>query len=350
MSILENLFGSANLVGINAPEIPQEAGPWLNSEKLRIKDLAKSKKTILIDFWTYSCVNCLRTLPYLKKWYEKYAKFGLVIIGVHTPEFEFEKDVDNVRGFIEKEGVSYPIVLDSEYKIWNVFANHAWPRKLLIDTKGKIRYDHSGEGAYLETENKIRELLQVANPLVKLPSVDPQEHKHISKNGVCYPQTPETYCGYLRGRLGNQGSYVEDKFHVYKLPKTDTFEDGRIYLNGGWIGRPEYLQHGVNTKEPINYLLLPYHGLEVNAVIKLDGSKKVRQRRVYIALNDKTLEKKIAGRDVLYDQDGWSYLNITQPKMYRVIKSQDFGQHVLKLIPFSDAFQIYAFTFGGCAD
>ena len=102
MSILENLFGSANLVGINAPEIPQEAGPWLNSEKLRIKDLAKSKKTILIDFWTYSCVNCLRTLPYLKKWYEKYAKFGLVIIGVHTPEFEFEKDVDNVRGFINK--------------------------------------------------------------------------------------------------------------------------------------------------------------------------------------------------------------------------------------------------------
>jgi len=357
MSIFEVLFGKKNLVGLTAPEIPEEVGPWFNlpageagSQPLKIKSLAKEGKIILIDFWTYSCVNCLRALPYLKSWHDKYSRTGLVIIGVHTPEFEFEKKPKNIENFIKKEGVTYPVVLDPERKIWDLFHNNIWSRKLLIDTKGKIRYDHSGEGAYLETENKIRELLKEADPSVSLPKIDTKEHEHIKEGGVCYPQTPETYCGYLRGRLGNQEGYTKDKFHVYKIETKKPLEDGKIYLNGGWIAAAEYLQHGVKTRGPINYLILPFHGLEVNAVMKLDEARMVSQTRVYVALDEKPLTKEIAGKNVLFDGGGWSYLNLEEPRMYNIFKTKEFGDHRLKIIPFSDAFQIYAFTFGGCGD
>ena len=357
MSVFGLVFGKKNLVGKSCPEIPDGVGPWFNlpagkasSPPLRIKSLTEEGKTILIDFWTYSCVNCLRTLPYLKSWHEKYSSLGLVIIGVHSPEFEFEKKSKNVENFIKKEGVKYPVMLDSDHKIWNLFGNNVWPRKLLIDTKGKIRYDHCGEGDYLAAEEKIRELLVEASPKLELPKVDTKEHEHKKEGGVCYPQTPEAYCGYLRGRLGNQESFVKDKFHVYKIPTKGPFKDGQIYLNGGWIATPEYLQHGVKTREPINHLALPFHGLEANAVIKLDETRLVSETRVYIAVDEKPLTKESAGKDILFDGSGWSYLKVEEPRMYQIFKTAEFGQHQLKIIPFSDAVCIYAFTFGGCVD
>lgn len=349
MSIFEVLFGKKNLVGVTAPDIPEEVGAWLNSNPLKIKDLAKKGKVVLIDFWTYSCGNCLRTLPYLKSWYEKYSRVGLIIIGVHTPEFEFEKRKVNVESFIEKEQVPYPIVLDNDHRIWDLFKNKLRPRELLIDTKGKIRYDHCGEGAYAETENAIRELLKQSDPKVNLPKMAVQEHGHKVPSLV-YPQTTETYCGYLRGRLGNPEGYVKDKFHVYKFPSKGPLKDGYIYLNGGWVTKTEYLQHGVNTKEPINFLLLPFHGLEANAVVRLDDTKMVSQTRVYVALDEKPLTKEMAGKDVLFDGGAWSYLKVEEPRMYQIFKTAEFGDHQLKIFPFSDAVCIYVFAFGGCTD
>src|SRR3989338_8304440 len=139
-----------------APELEGITG-WINTKLLTMEDL--KGKVVLVDFWTYTCINCLRTLPYIKEWHEKYAKHGLVIVGIHTPEFEFEKDIRNVKDAVKRHKIKHPIALDSNYEMFKAYNNHYWPRKYLIDADGKIVYDHIGEGGYGETEEKIIELL-----------------------------------------------------------------------------------------------------------------------------------------------------------------------------------------------
>jgi thiol-disulfide isomerase/thioredoxin len=350
MDILGSVFGKEDLVGMKAPELPEGAGPWINSEPLTLRQLQKEKQIVMLDFWTYSCVNCLRTLKYLKLWHERYYGSGLTIVGVHTPEFEFEKNHKNVLEFVEREAITYPVVLDSDYRIWNAYANRYWPRKFLIDTKGRIRYDHAGEGAYIETEEQIRGLLAEAKKNQTLPAFKTTTHEHVGKGSVCYPLTPETYCGYSRGRLGNAEGYIRERFHVYKVSKSEKFIDGFVYLVGGWVAKPDYLQHGTNLKQALDYLLLPYHGLELNAVLKIDETKRVLTAQAYVYRDNRPIDKDIAGEDVLFDKEGRSYLNILEPRMYNIIADKEFGEHTLKLIPFSDNLQVYAFTFGGCAN
>jgi len=165
-------------------------GEWINSEPLTLAELRG--KVVLIDFWTYSCINCIRTLPYLAKWHETYANQGLVIIGVHTPEFEFEKDIENVRTAADDFGLEYPIMQDNQFATWKAFNNRYWPAKYLIDAEGHIRYFHFGEQGYDETESKIRELLKEAGAAVDgVSAVENQEYK-------TYSRTPELYLGYDR--------------------------------------------------------------------------------------------------------------------------------------------------------
>ena len=134
---------------------------WLNSPRLSLEELRG--KVVLIDFWTYSCINCERTLPYVRNWHEKYSDRGLVVVGVHSPEFEFEKDLDNVKEAIVRLGVSWPVATDNQFRTWRSYENRWWPHKFLIDQDGQIRYHHIGEGAYEETELHIRNLLEEAN-------------------------------------------------------------------------------------------------------------------------------------------------------------------------------------------
>jgi thiol-disulfide isomerase/thioredoxin len=315
-----------------------------------LKELQKEGRVVLLDFWTYSCVNCLRTLPFLKHWHEKYSPQGLTVIGIHTPEFDFEKNHKNVLEFVEKEGIKYPVVLDSDYGIWNVYANRYWPREFLIDDKGRIRYDHAGEGAYKETEGEIRKLLIEANKKASLPALNTKTHEHIGKGSVCYPLTPETYCGYARGRVGNEEGYAREKAHIYKISKSQKMIDGFVYLNGSWLAKPDYLQHGTNLTQGLDYLLLPYHGLELNAVLKIDETKRVLTAQAFVYRNDRPIDEEIAGKDVLFDNQGRSYLNISEARMYNIIADKEFGTHTFKIVPFSDNLQIYAFTFGGCAN
>ena len=141
-----------------APELT-DTGQWINSEPFTLSDQMEKGKVVLVDFWTYTCVNCIRTQPYLRDWHEKYADKGLVILGVHTPEFEFEKVFDNVVEAVEGFGLKYPIVQDNDFGTWNAFSNRFWPAKYLIDVNRTIRYSHFGEGAYDKTEAAIRELL-----------------------------------------------------------------------------------------------------------------------------------------------------------------------------------------------
>lgn len=154
-----NAPGASPEASASAATIPEPQGIafWVNSEPLTIASLRG--KVALVDFWTYSCVNCIHTLPYLKDWHGKYASRGLVIVGVHTPEFEFEKDINNVRVAVQKYGITWPVALDNDYATWRAYANRYWPHKYLADGKGRLRYHHIGEGGYIETEQWIRKLL-----------------------------------------------------------------------------------------------------------------------------------------------------------------------------------------------
>ena len=150
----DNKLGSA--VGDYAPEL-SGGGAWINSEPLRISEL--EGKVVLVDFWTFSCRNCINTLPYLKGWHEKYSDSGLVVIGVHSPEFRFEHDIENLKTAIADHGIAYPVVQDNDFVIWRAYENRYWPHKYLIDKQGVIRFHHIGEGAYNETEEWIVRLL-----------------------------------------------------------------------------------------------------------------------------------------------------------------------------------------------
>jgi thiol-disulfide isomerase/thioredoxin len=185
---------------VRAPEIGRV---WLNSTPLSFRQL--SGRAVLVDFWDYTCVNCIRTLPYVQTWHERYKDKGLTVIGVHTPEFTFAQYESNVERAIREFGLTYPIVIDSNREIWKAFANRYWPTKYLLDKDGYLRFGHFGEGGYGECEQVIQELLREIDPNVALPTLmEPvREEDHVG--AVCYRASGEIYLGNRRGRIGNDG-------------------------------------------------------------------------------------------------------------------------------------------------
>jgi thiol-disulfide isomerase/thioredoxin len=161
-----------------APEFDKVTG-YINTKPINLSDL--KGKVVLVDFWTYSCINCIRTIPYLVEWNEKYADKGLVIVGVHAPEFEFEKDVDNVKVAVKKFGIKYPVIQDNDKGTWNAYENQYWPQKYIVDNEGFIRYDHIGEGGYAETEKVIQSLLQERTAQLAVDSSLPSTNNTVTE-------------------------------------------------------------------------------------------------------------------------------------------------------------------------
>jgi thiol-disulfide isomerase/thioredoxin len=322
---------------LRAPELTG-GGPWINSEPLALKQL--TGKAVLIDFWTYSCVNCLRTLPRLIGWYDKYREFGLEVIGVHTPEFDFEKSPENVAWFVSDRGIDYPIVLDNDRLIWTAYANRYWPRKYLLGPDGFIKYDHIGEGGYAETEAMIRRLLSELAPQAELPPAD-SDGPDSGDGGTCGPATAETYCGFERGRLGNPQGYQLGVPVDYTDPRT--LEDGVINLQGLWLAEDEYLVHARYSAEFTDYLALSWHGVEVNAVMASENEPS----RVDITVDGQAVDQRVAGADVTVEAGRGSVL-VDRPRMFQLFKADAPGNWVLKISPAAAGLRIYAFTFGGC--
>ncbi|MBN2379658.1 redoxin domain-containing protein [candidate division WOR-3 bacterium] len=327
---------------IRAPEIRvQEDEYWINSPPLSMKEL--KGKAVLVDIWDYTCVNCIRTLPYIKEWHEKYSDKGLVIIGVHAPEFEFAKTRANVEKAVQDFGIRYPVVMDNRFEIWTSYANMYWPRKYLVDAKGYIRYDHAGEGGYEETERKIQELLAEIDPSIEFPAVIPDTSGRGAKGKVCYPMTPELYVGYERGRIGNPEGYKPGQVVDYARP--EKLVDGLIYAYGAWRNEAEAMIHARITPDPTDYIGIRYHALEVNAVIK---PEKGEGFRVWVKQDGKWVKPEDGGSDLKFDSQGASYLEIGEPRMYRIIRNAEYGAYDLHLYSTSDGLGIYAFTFGAC--
>jgi thiol-disulfide isomerase/thioredoxin len=316
-------------------------GKWINSEEISIMELIG--KVILVDFWDYTCVNCIRTLPYLKEWHRRYHDKGLVIIGVHAPEFFFSRTEGNVKRGIEEFGIEYPVVLDNEYKIWYAFANRYWPAKYLADKNGYIRYAHFGEGSYIDTELAIQLLLREINPDLEFP--DPMKPvRDTDIPGIfCYRVSPELYCGYSRGKLGNPEERKKDGVQTYQKPEIT--QSDTIYVEGKWFSTPEYMKPALEDSVDMAHIYLKYSSLEVNLVINPDGEKDFK---VCVMQDEKYLNPEDAGDDVEFDSDGKSYVLVNQAKMYNLVKNKEFGSHLLKLSSNSDGFAAYAFTFVSC--
>ena len=321
-------------VGLRAPDFKGGVA-WINSEPLSTRDLRG--KVVLVDFWEYTCVNCLRTLPYLKSWYEKYADMGLVIVGVHTPEFVFAQDADEVAAGVERLGITYPVVADSNYAIWNAYSNRWWPRKFLVDKDGVIRYDHIGEGGYRKTELALQQLLRERDPSLTFPPFTDLVRDTDVPGAVCYPITPELYCGYRRGPLGNPDGFFEEMQHTYQDPGPK--KDGFIYLHGSWRATHEAAIHEGGAGE--GYIAIRFHAADVNAVFRPQAQRSVE---IEVTLDGRPVPVTLRGDDV-FERDGKTYFLVDAARMYGIIAG-DYGERELRLYPQGVGVGIYAYTFG----
>jgi thiol-disulfide isomerase/thioredoxin len=319
------------------PEFPRGM-QWLNSLPLSFRTL--QKRIVLIEFWTYSCVNCLRVLPYLARWYEKYAKLGFVVIGVHTPEFEFEERAENVRQAVAHLGIRFPVVLDPARKIWNLYQNAWWPRRIIVDTTGVIVFDHVGEGAYQETEETIRRLLRTQLRWPEDALGAPEPPAAIESGAVCLRTTPELYCGYRRGKIGTDDLLPDTPANYSDVVHA---EADRWYLEGKWVSREEYVESVANGE--LAYARVRFSANSLNAVM---ASATGAEILLTVTLNDRSLTEANRGRDVEILPDGTSVVRVTAPRMYAIVASPEYLEASLKLFVRRKGLRIYAFTFGGC--
>jgi thiol-disulfide isomerase/thioredoxin len=319
---------------------------WLNSEAISITDTIAGGQIVLVDFWTYTCVNCLRTLPFLRDWHAKYADRGLVILGVHTPEFEFEKDYDNVKDAIEREGIGWPVALDNDFGTWNSFANRYWPAKYLIGSDGQLTYRHFGEGGYIETEEAIRETLTEAGwdvSDIPLGGIEPVERDPYANR-----LTRELYGGYERNYTqsglyaGQEGYYIAPDATREYLDAGD-YTPQQWYLHGLWTNGPESIMHARTTTDLEDYIAFEFVGRSANVVLSPTAGKSFN---VYVEIDDRPLTQDEAGIDILFDDQGRSYFSVDEPRLYAFLETPKFGQHIVKLASDSDDFAIFAFTFG----
>ena len=336
-----------DLVGLNG---------WLNGAETSIAlEIAKGN-VVLIDFWTYTCINCVRTLPFLTEWDRKYRDHGLVIIGVHTPEFEFEERIENVEVAIAEHGIEYLVAIDNDYRTWRAFENRWWPRKFLIGptddgTAMGVRYDHIGEGHYEESEHAIRNALEaVGKDLSDIPfGVDvpaPRRQTGVPR------QTRELYAGWSRNN-GSGGPYAGQDAYFLAGTDVDTLyhdvdlqdrEHHFFYLEGLWRTDRQSIIHARETDDLEDYMALLVRGRTANVVLTV--AENGSPFNVYVELDGRWLFPNEAGAHVQWDDEGRSFIRVTENDLYRLLNLPDWSEHELKLRSNSDQFRIWAFTFG----
>ena len=276
----------------SGPSAPEFTGivAWENSPPLTIASLRG--KVVLVDFWTYSCINCQRTIPFLHQWWNKYKDSGFVIVGVHSPEFDFEKSIPNIQKAIKDYGVAWPVAVDSNMATWNAYSNQYWPAEYLINQSGKIVHTHFGEGEYDVTEKAIQTLLAQGGRTVptSIASADPGITSDANR------QTPETYAGSARG-------------------------NGSIRLVGGWKEQPEYAE-----LTSTGYAEIQYRARKVFVVASAAGAPV-------------NLRVTLDGHDL-------TTVKVDHSDLYTVVDLPDFSAHVLRITPDQAGFQLYTFTFG----
>ncbi len=314
------------------------ATSWLNSPPLTRAQL--KGKVVLIDFWTYSCINCLRSLPYMRAWDAKYRSSGLVIIGVHTPEFDFEKDPANIEKALRKFGITYPVAVDSKRLIWSAFNNEYWPAHYFIDAHGRIRYHHFGEGDYKESDQWIQKLLKERNDAEET-SAGPLV---LSGSGAEIPadiedmDSPETYIGYLRAeRFDSPGGLHSDRAQVYRAPAH--LDLNHWGFSGTWIDHGE----AAVLETAHGSIIFRFHARDLHLVLGPStggpGAGPIRFRV--------RIDGQAPGADHGVDCDEQGFGTVTEDRLYQLIRQHGTIKDRTFEIEFLDpGVQAFSFTFG----
>ncbi|QAY94946.1 cytochrome C biogenesis protein [Methylovirgula ligni] len=321
--------------------MPSLAGAtqWLNSPPLTAEGLRG--KVVLVDFWTYSCINCLRTLPYVRAWAEKYKDKGLVVIGVHAPEFAFEKNIDNVRRAVGELGITYPVAIDNDYAIWQGFNNEFWPAHYFIDAQGRIRHHHFGEGDYAGSEKIIQQLLAEAGRNTDAANIDAGNIVKVSAGGaeaapdMADVQSPETYIGYDRAQnFASTENAARNMPHVYALaPKLALNQWG---LTGDWTVGGEHA--ALNARD--GWITYRFHARDLHLV--LGPGEAGKPVRFHILIDGHT-----PGADHGADVDATGNGTVTEQRLYQLVRQKGSVTDRTFEIQFLDpGVEAFAFTFG----
>lgn len=315
----------------------------MNNQPIKLSDL--KGKVVLLDFWTYTCINCIRTIPYLNDWYARYADQGFVIVGVHSPEFDFEKDPKNVQNAVNKFDISYPVVLDSEHKTWDAFNNNYWPRHYLIDTQGYIRDDHIGEGGYNETEKTIQTLLAEKATLEGKTEISFNLSKsnleNVTANSLTYVDlnqriSPEIYLGYssARSSLGNTEGFRPDQQVDYKIKLNNTqIQPNLVYLNGTWKNNADNIELVSNAGK----IILTYYAKSINVV----ASGKGQQIKIS---EDNKFANNTSNNAIDIDKE--AKVIVDNQRLYNIGLYDDYEPRSIVMDIKGKGLQIYTFTFG----
>jgi thiol-disulfide isomerase/thioredoxin len=307
---------------------------WLNSPALRVDGL--KGHVVLVDFWTYSCINCLRTIPYLKAWAERYKENGLIVIGVHSPEFAFEKDADNVRQALRELNITYPVALDNDFKIWKSFHNAYWPGEYLIDSTGRVRHRQYGEGKYDDSEGEIRTLLQESNARMPL-----KDFAKVRGTGALAPpdkdiQSFETYIGYDRADedFVSEGGFRQNVSYRYSAPTDLDLNDWA--LSGSWT---DSMQAAKLDSAP-GKIVYRFHARDLHLVLGPGPDGKPIRFRV-------SIDGTAPGADHGVDTDAQGNGKISEHRLYQLIRQKGAIEDRTFQIEFLDPGALaFAFTFG----
>ena len=330
---------------MKAPEIAQISG-YINTPNNNSPITLSSLKgkVVLLYIWTYTCINSIRPMPYIDNWNQKYSDKGLVTVGVHSPEFQFEKNFTNVNDAVQRFGIKYPVILDSDRGTWNAYRNNYWPRYYLIDTQGYIRYDHIGEGDYDQIEKSIQSLLAERAALMgaKEISFNAQPTTIIKPESLYYVDlsqnmTPEIYIGYntARAPLGNPEGFKPDQTVSYSIPSTTNFDPHIAYLQGKWKNNPDNMELQSDTGR----IVLAYYGKSVNIIAGGKGEG--------VVFNDEGAAASLTsnnspGEDLSSDGS----FRIDGQRLYNLAIHNNYTAHSIVIDVKGKGFQFYTFTFG----
>ena len=331
---------AADQTPVKAPNFSSDA-QWIDTdaEGKKVPHSIKGYRghVLLIDFWEYTCINCIRDFRVLKRWYAKYHVYDFDIVGVHFGEFPMGYKADNVRDAAKRFQLPWPVVADLSGSIWRAYHSDVWPNRFLIDQDGDIVLHIEGEGRDRPMEEKIRALLAAAHPEVNQLPVDPPEMTFAPSCGI---STDETYVGdwFGRGAIANPRGY-QNNGEITNFRAEGTPPDGKVMLSGGWTTQ----QDGVTSNDKHGSAQLTYHARSVYAVLSVANPKK--PVRVDLLQDGKTLAANEGGVDVQFDSRG-SYFEVSTPRMYYLLKNPAFGAHLLTLEPEGPDFTLHSFTYG----
>jgi cytochrome c biogenesis protein CcdA/thiol-disulfide isomerase/thioredoxin len=308
-------------------------GPWINSPPLTRAQL--KGKVVVIDFWTYSCINCLRSLPYVEAWSKRYKDDGLVVIGVHAPEFAFEREFDNVKKAVGDLGITYPVALDNDWHLWRALNNNYWPAHYFVDAQGRVRYHHFGEGGYDESERVIRQLLTEAGhpPSARMAGANATQAAEMAASGKV--KSPETYIGYARANgFVSTGGQSQDQAKDYAIPAQ--LELNQWALGGRWTVAPQFATAAAASGK----IAFRFHARDLHLVLGPAAGGKAVRFRVTI---DGHAPGADAGGDVKPDGSGV----VTAERLYQLVRLKgDVTDHTFEITFLDPGVQAFSFTFG----